>query len=216
MGEHVGALDCLGREAENVVDDEDGGGGGGGAGGVALGAVQVDVFAFFFVAFGDGGRDVAAGFAVALLCLHDWMEYLYDLVMSVDVNGGFYDFNGNDINIYRNIKTQLAGNLTNMTSSKTGNKDTRCTNVITRKLQLGTKYTDLYLRAAHLFPTESHDIPTMTLVKKLPIEIQAPSSDTKKSLFFFLWTLHYGPPDPLLALSNEPERFLKVVLNHRR
>ena len=70
MGEDVGALDGLGREAEDVVDDEDGGGSIRGAGGVALHAIEVDVFAFFFVAFGNGWRDVAASFAVALLCFH--------------------------------------------------------------------------------------------------------------------------------------------------
>ncbi len=70
VGEDVSALHGLGGEAENVVDDEDGGGGGGGSGGVALHAVEVEIFAFFFVALGDGGGDVAAGFAVALLCFH--------------------------------------------------------------------------------------------------------------------------------------------------
>lgn len=70
VGEDVGALERLGREAEDVVDDQDGGGGVGGARGVALHAVEVDVFAFFFVAFGYGGRDVAAGFAVAFLGFH--------------------------------------------------------------------------------------------------------------------------------------------------
>ena len=71
VGEDVGALDGLGGEAEDVVDDEDGGGGGGGTGGVALRAVQVDVFAFFLVTFRYGGGHVAAGFAVALDCFHD-------------------------------------------------------------------------------------------------------------------------------------------------
>ena len=68
--EDVGALEGLGREAEDVVDDEDGGGGVGGAGGVALRAVQVDVSALFLVAFGYDGWDVAACFAVSLLCFH--------------------------------------------------------------------------------------------------------------------------------------------------
>lgn len=71
VGEDVGALDGLGGEAEDVVDDEDGGGGVGGAGGVALHAVEVDVFALLLVALGDGGRDIAAGLAVSLLCFHD-------------------------------------------------------------------------------------------------------------------------------------------------
>lgn len=34
VGEDIGALEGLGFEAEDVVDDEDGGGGGGGTGGV--------------------------------------------------------------------------------------------------------------------------------------------------------------------------------------
>lgn len=59
MCEDIGALDRLVAEAEYVVDDEDGAGGGGGTGGVALHAVQVNVFAFGGVAFGDGGWDVA-------------------------------------------------------------------------------------------------------------------------------------------------------------
>ena len=71
MGEDVGALDGLRREAEDVIDDEDGGGGVGWTGGVALGAAEVNIFAFLFIAFGEGWRDIAAGFAVALLCLHD-------------------------------------------------------------------------------------------------------------------------------------------------
>lgn len=70
MGENVGALDCLGREAEDVVDDEDGGGGVGRTGAVALHAIEVDVFALLFVAFGNYRRDVTACFAVALLCFH--------------------------------------------------------------------------------------------------------------------------------------------------
>lgn len=69
--EDVRALDRLGREAEDVVDDEDGGGGGGGTGGVALHAIEVDIFALFFVALGDCGRDIAAGLAVSLLRFHD-------------------------------------------------------------------------------------------------------------------------------------------------
>ena len=86
VGEDVGALECLRGEAEDVVDDEDGGGGGGGAGGVALGAVEGDVFAFFFVVFGDGGRDVAAGFAVALLGFHGLNDFGDECG---GVNGGF-------------------------------------------------------------------------------------------------------------------------------
>ena len=73
VGEDVGALDGLRGEAEDVVDDEDGGGGVRGARGVASHAaavVEVDVFAFFLVAFGDGRGHVAAGFAVALGCFH--------------------------------------------------------------------------------------------------------------------------------------------------
>ena len=70
MCENVGALDCLGREAEDVVDDENGGGGIRGTGGVALHAIEVDVFALFFVTFGNGWRDVTACFAVSLLCFH--------------------------------------------------------------------------------------------------------------------------------------------------
>ena len=71
VGEDVGALDGLGREAEDVVDDQQGGGGGGGAGGVASHVVfECDVGAFFFVAGGDGGGDVAAGCAVVLGCFH--------------------------------------------------------------------------------------------------------------------------------------------------
>ena len=70
VGEDVGALEGLGREAKDVVDDEDGGGGVGGAGGVASRAVEVDVLALFFVVFGNDGRDVAACFAVSLLGFH--------------------------------------------------------------------------------------------------------------------------------------------------
>ena len=70
VGEDVGALDGLGGETEDVVNDEDGGCGGGGAGGVALHAIEVDVFALFLIAFGDCGSDVAAGLAVSLLCFH--------------------------------------------------------------------------------------------------------------------------------------------------
>ena len=77
MCENVGALDCLGREAEDVVDDEDSGGGVGGAGGVALHAIEVDVFALFFVAFGDCWRDIAACFAVSLLCFHIYFVFVY-------------------------------------------------------------------------------------------------------------------------------------------
>ena len=75
VGENVGALDCLVRVSEDVVDDEDGGGGVGGAGSVcgggvlvgwwmvlrwkwgrkvgrtAFGAIEVDVFALGTVAF---------------------------------------------------------------------------------------------------------------------------------------------------------------------
>ncbi len=68
--EDVRALERLGREAEDVVDDEDGGRGVGGTGGVALHAIEVDVFALLFVALRDGGRDITAGLAVSLLCLH--------------------------------------------------------------------------------------------------------------------------------------------------
>ena len=70
VGENVGALDGLGREAEDVVDDEDGRRRIRGTGGVASHAVEVDVFTFFLVAFGDCGRDIAACLAVSLLCLH--------------------------------------------------------------------------------------------------------------------------------------------------
>lgn len=70
MCEDVSALDYLGREAKDVVDDQDGGGGVGRAGGVALHAIKVDVFTFLFVAFRDGRRDIAARLAVSLLCFH--------------------------------------------------------------------------------------------------------------------------------------------------
>lgn len=40
VGENVGALDCLVRVSEDVVDDEDGGGGVGGAGSVLGGGVS--------------------------------------------------------------------------------------------------------------------------------------------------------------------------------
>ena len=77
MCENVGALDCLGREAEDVVDDEDGGGGVGGTGGVALHAVEVDVLALFFVALRNYWRDVTACFAVSLLCFHICFVFVF-------------------------------------------------------------------------------------------------------------------------------------------
>ena len=70
-GEDIGALEGLGREAEDVVDDEEGARGGGGAGGVAFHVVgEGEVVAFWLVVFGDGGGYVAAGFAVALGGFH--------------------------------------------------------------------------------------------------------------------------------------------------
>lgn len=74
--EDVGALDRLRGEAEDVVDDEDRGGSVRGSGGVAFhgvaagGGGEVDVFAFWLVVFGDGGGNVAAGFAVVLGAFH--------------------------------------------------------------------------------------------------------------------------------------------------
>ena len=68
--EDVSALERLGGEAEDVVDDEDGGCGVGGTGGVALHAIEVDIFALILVTLGDSGRDIAAGLAVSLLCFH--------------------------------------------------------------------------------------------------------------------------------------------------
>lgn len=86
-GEDVGALEGLLEVAEDVGDVEEGFGGGLGAGdicGMVLGCgnwilgVRWDrtvvhvadglVFAFGFVAFGDDGRDAAAGCAVYVLC----------------------------------------------------------------------------------------------------------------------------------------------------
>ncbi len=61
MGEDISALDRLVGEAEDVVDYEDCACGGRGPGGVALHAVEAEVFAFGGVAFGDGWGDVAAG-----------------------------------------------------------------------------------------------------------------------------------------------------------
>lgn len=81
MGKDVGALEGLGGEAEDVVDDEDGVFGAGGAGGVlggflvgvgviglglgegrtAFHFIELDVFALFFVAVGDDRGDAAAG-----------------------------------------------------------------------------------------------------------------------------------------------------------
>ena len=60
MGEDISALDCLVGEAEDVVDYEDCACGGRGPRGVALHAIEVEVFAFGRVAFGDGWGDVAA------------------------------------------------------------------------------------------------------------------------------------------------------------
>lgn len=76
VGEDVGALDRLRGEAEDVVDDEEGVGRVGGSRGVAFHAVaargerELDVFAFWLVVFGDGGGNVAAGFAVVLGAFH--------------------------------------------------------------------------------------------------------------------------------------------------
>lgn len=53
-------MDSLIREPEDVVDYEDCACGAAGTGGVALGAIEVDVFAFGTVAFADGWRNVAA------------------------------------------------------------------------------------------------------------------------------------------------------------
>jgi hypothetical protein len=57
MSQNISSLDGLRVEAEDVIHGEDGNLRGGGSGHVGLEAIELDVFAFGLVVFGDDGWD---------------------------------------------------------------------------------------------------------------------------------------------------------------
>jgi len=69
-GENISTLDGLWEVAEYIINEDDGLGGIGGSSNVCLQAPNSLVFTLLLIAFGNDGRNVAAGCRVAVLGLH--------------------------------------------------------------------------------------------------------------------------------------------------